>query len=163
MRAIVFSSGASTTLMKSMCPSVAHCAFTLAPSCSISLLTSRMGCGLFLIVCTPSGVRVESMIQVGMFPLLAVALRQRCIRSFTSNAVFGEQMNRLTAILAASACALAIVPASAAAATWAAPLARCYVSGGPDVQNRQIVTVGATGFTPLSSVDVLLDGAPADA
>ena len=47
-RAIVLSSGASTTLMKSNCPSVAHCAFTLAPSCSTSLLTSRMRCGIVL-------------------------------------------------------------------------------------------------------------------
>ena len=60
-RAIVFSSGASTTLTKSKRPSVAHCALTVAPSCSISLLTSRMRCGLFLTVWTPSGVSVESM------------------------------------------------------------------------------------------------------
>ena len=65
-RAIVFSSGASTTLTKSKRPSTAHCALTVAPSCSISLLTSRMRCGLFLIVCMPSGVSVESMMYVGM-------------------------------------------------------------------------------------------------
>src|SRR3954467_11700901 len=65
-RAIVLSSGASTTLMKSNWPSVAHCALTLAPSCSTSLLTSRMRCGLFLTVWTPSGVSVESMTYVGI-------------------------------------------------------------------------------------------------
>ena len=44
------SSGASTTLTKSNRPSVDHWALTLAPNCSSSLLTSRMRCGLFLIV-----------------------------------------------------------------------------------------------------------------
>jgi uncharacterized protein with GYD domain len=41
-RAIVFSSGASTTFTKSYWPSTAHWAVTVTPSCSISLLTSRM-------------------------------------------------------------------------------------------------------------------------
>jgi hypothetical protein len=59
-RAIVFSSGASTTFTKSKRPSTAHCAFTVTPSCSISLFTSRMRCGLLLIVWTPSGVSVLS-------------------------------------------------------------------------------------------------------
>src|SRR4051794_10073136 len=54
------------TLMKSKRPSVDHCCRTLAPSCSISLLTSRMRDGLFLTVWTPSGVRVVSMMYVGM-------------------------------------------------------------------------------------------------
>src|SRR3954454_7523277 len=54
------------TLMKSKRPSVDHCSFTVAPSCSISLLTSRMRDGLFLTVWTPSGVRVVSMMYVGM-------------------------------------------------------------------------------------------------
>src|SRR3954452_24661839 len=67
-RAIVCSSGASTMLTKSKWPSVAHWALTVAPSCSISLLTSRMRAGLLRTVCTPSGVRVESMIQVGTGP-----------------------------------------------------------------------------------------------
>src|SRR3954454_19174069 len=65
-RAIVASSGASMTLMKSKRPSVDHCCLTEAPSCSISLLTSRMRDGLFLTVWTPSGVRVVSMMYVGM-------------------------------------------------------------------------------------------------
>src|SRR3989442_6767008 len=52
--------------MKSNCPSVAHCALTVAPSCSSSWLTSLMRCGLFLTVCTPSGDSVESMMYVGM-------------------------------------------------------------------------------------------------
>jgi hypothetical protein len=72
-------------------------------------------------------------------------------------------MGRLTPLLVAALCVLAGVPASAAAATWTAPLARCYVSVGAAVQDRQIVTVGANGFTPLGPVDVLLDGQPADA
>src|SRR5215213_3960332 len=67
-RAIVFSSGASTTLTKSKWPSVAHRAFTVAPSCSISLLPARMRAGVLRTVCTPSGVSVESMIQVGTGP-----------------------------------------------------------------------------------------------
>src|SRR3954463_12517648 len=54
------------TLMKSKRPSVDHCCLTDAPSCSISLLTSRMRDGLFLTVWTPSGVRVVSMMYVGM-------------------------------------------------------------------------------------------------
>src|SRR3954471_7609225 len=58
--------GASTTEMKSMCPSVAHWAFTLAPSCSTSLLTSLIRSGLFLTVWTPSGVSVVSMMYVGI-------------------------------------------------------------------------------------------------
>jgi hypothetical protein len=77
--------------------------------------------------------------------------------------VFGEHMARLTGFLVASLCVLAGVPASAAAATWTAPLARCYVSVGATPQERQLVTVGASGFTPLGPVDVLLDGQPADA
>src|SRR3954451_19723095 len=63
---MVASSGASMTLMKSKRPRVDHCCLTLAPSCSISLLTSRMRDGLFLTVWTPSGVRVVSMMYVGM-------------------------------------------------------------------------------------------------
>jgi hypothetical protein len=72
-------------------------------------------------------------------------------------------MGRLTSSVIAALCVLVGVPASAGAATWTAPLARCYVSVGAAVQKRQIVTVGANGFTPLGPVDVLLDGQPADA
>src|SRR5215213_111037 len=64
-RAIVFSSGASTMFTKSYWPSTAHWAVTVAPSCSISLFTSRIRCGLLLRVCTPSGVRVLSITNVG--------------------------------------------------------------------------------------------------
>src|ERR1700679_660671 len=67
---MVPSSGASTTEMKSTWPSVAHCALTLAPSCSTSLFTSMIRCGLFLTVCTPSGVRVVSIRYVGIVGLL---------------------------------------------------------------------------------------------
>jgi hypothetical protein len=48
-------------LTKSKWPSVAHCAFTVAPSCSTSEFTSRMRAGLFFTVWTPSGVSVDSM------------------------------------------------------------------------------------------------------
>jgi hypothetical protein len=47
---MVFSSGASTTFTKSNRPSTAHWAFTVAPSCSISLFTSRIRWGLFFSV-----------------------------------------------------------------------------------------------------------------
>src|SRR3954471_20677476 len=57
-------------LMKSKWPRVAHWALTVAPSCSTSLLTSRMRAGLFLTVWTPSGVSVESMMNVGIAQLL---------------------------------------------------------------------------------------------
>src|SRR3954453_12612845 len=63
---MVVSSGASTMFTKSKRPSVAHCALTVAPSCSISLFTSRIRDGLFLIVWTPSGVRVLSRMKVGI-------------------------------------------------------------------------------------------------
>ena len=46
---------------KSYSPSSAHWALTVAPSCSTSWLTSLIREGLFLIVATPSGVRVVSM------------------------------------------------------------------------------------------------------
>src|SRR3954447_6567801 len=73
-RAIVCSSGASTMFTKSKWPSVAHWALTVAPSCSTSLLTSRMRAGLFLIVWTPSGVSVQSMMKVGMSPFYPIAV-----------------------------------------------------------------------------------------
>ena len=64
--AMVFSSGASMMFTKSKRPSTAHWALTVAPSCSISLLTSRMRCGLFLSVWTPYGVRVLNITKVGI-------------------------------------------------------------------------------------------------
>ena len=64
-RATDFSSGASMMFTKSKRPSTAHCAFTVTPSCSISLLTSRIRDGLLFRVCTPSGVRVLSITYVG--------------------------------------------------------------------------------------------------
>jgi hypothetical protein len=72
-------------------------------------------------------------------------------------------MTRLSGILIATLCGFAALPASAGAAVWTAPLSRCYVSVGADVQERQVVAVGAQGFPQLSPVDVLLDGQPADA
>src|SRR5215208_925051 len=84
-RAMVCSSGASTTFTKSNCPRVAHCALTVAPSCSISLETSLMRCGLFLTVCTPSGVSVVSMMYVGMGPPISVAVAPGPSRLFYPN------------------------------------------------------------------------------
>src|SRR5437588_3077425 len=72
------------TLMKSYWPRTAHCAFTVAPSCSTSRFTSRIREGLFLMVCTPSGVSVESMMYVGTASLLLDVVKghlyhgQRC-------------------------------------------------------------------------------------
>jgi hypothetical protein len=104
------------------------------------------------------------MIHVGMgVSSLAVALDRRSIRSFAGRAVFRGHMGRLTRSAIVATCVLAGAPATAAAATWTAPLARCYVSVGPLPPQRQVVTLGATGFTPLGPVDVLIDGAPADA
>src|SRR2546423_1535294 len=51
-------------------------AWPVAQSCSISLLTSGVRCGLFLRVCTPSGVRVLSITNVGMVSLRVAVRRQ---------------------------------------------------------------------------------------
>jgi hypothetical protein len=72
-------------------------------------------------------------------------------------------MSRLIGAFGLALCAIAALPAAASAATWTAPLAPCYVSVGPAPAQRQVVPIGATGFTPLAPVDVLEDGAPADA
>src|SRR5215212_4501998 len=80
-RAIVFSSGASTMFTKSYRPRTAHCAVTVAPSCSISLFTSRIRCGLLLRVCTPSGVRVLSITNVGTGILSAWSTSARNVPS----------------------------------------------------------------------------------
>src|SRR3954465_7785786 len=73
---MVFSSGASTTEMKSKWRRVAHCALTVAPSCSTSRLTSRIRAGLFLMVWTPSGVSVHSMMYVATEAPLGHTLRR---------------------------------------------------------------------------------------
>ena len=78
-------------------------------------------------------------------------------------AVFGVHMTRLIGVLGLALCAAVMLPEAATAATWTAALAPCYVSVGPAPAQRQVVPVGATGFTPLAPVDVLEDGAPADA
>src|ERR1044072_752710 len=134
MRAIVFSSGASTMFTKSKWPSTAHCALTVAPSCSTSLLTSRMRAGLFLTVCTPSGVRVESMMYVGM-PRLYPILSASC-------GVLGNvRMLPLTALLLLALAA----PASAAPVLDAKLLKPCYASDGEAPAQRETVHVRATG------------------
>src|SRR2546425_4340025 len=65
-RAIVAESGASTTLMKSYSPSVAHWCTTCAPSSWMSLFTSRSRSGFDFSVCTPCAVRLESRMYVAM-------------------------------------------------------------------------------------------------
>src|SRR3954451_14744439 len=129
-RAIVPSSGASTMLMKSNWPSVAHCALTLAPSCSTSWLTSRMRCGLFLTVCTPSGVKEDNMMYVGM-------------------TAFPRVLRVLANLLVGWALLLA-VPCLAHAATIQTDLP-CYL------EQRQVQVTG-TGFQPGASYTVLRDG-----
>ena len=62
-------------------------------------------------------------------------------------------------LLAAAALALAVGPATAAAATLE-PLKPCYVSTGPSAGELEDVTVSGTGFAPESAVEVLVDGVP---
>src|SRR3954451_18228870 len=146
-RAMVDSSGASTMLTKSNRPSTDHCALTVAPSCSTSALTSRMRCGLFLTVCTPSGVSVESMMYVGM-------------RSFYPIRVFGgwgtptlqPRMRHGTAAL------LTAPPPLLAPAAHAAEVhtdRACYLQ-----TKSTNVTVTGKGFTPSTPYAVSLDGRP---
>src|SRR4051794_192526 len=66
---------------KSYRPRTAHWALTVAPSCSISLFTSRTRCGLLLRVCTPSGVRVLSITNVGTWILSAWSTSARNVPS----------------------------------------------------------------------------------
>src|SRR5687768_17306733 len=145
-------------LMKSKWPRVAHWALTVAPSCSTSLLTSRMRAGLFLTVWTPSGVRVESMMNVGtaflpgwlvdLAPVLSDPLRvMRCS---------GSLMHLLRPILGAVAAAL-LVPQAAQAATLD-PLKACYRS--VDAERRESVPIYGRGFTPGQTVTVAVDGVP---
>src|SRR3954447_14804853 len=143
-RAIVDSSGASTMLTKSNRPSTDHCALTVAPSCSTSVLTSRMRWGLFLTVWTPSGVSVESMMNVGM-------------RTFYPIGVFcGARplpwpvlMRRLTALLPL---VLLLIPAAAHGATVQTDRT-CYLQ-----TDKTNVTVSGNGFTPGRPYSVSLDG-----
>lgn len=63
---IVSLSGASTMFTKSYLPIVAYCSMTLAPSFSISLLTSLTRSGRSLIVFLPSEVRVVNMMYIAI-------------------------------------------------------------------------------------------------
>src|SRR5688500_8314378 len=141
-------------LMKSKWPSVAHWAFTVAPSCSTSLLTSRMRAGLFLTVWTPSGVSVESMMYVGTaflpgwWTLPRVLSDPLCL---VRCSVF--EMRVLTTLLTTSA--LLLVPQAAQSATIE-PLGACYRS--VDIDTRETVPVRASGFTPGERVNVFVDG-----
>src|SRR4051795_2496053 len=155
MRAIVFSSGASTMLMKSKCPSVAHCALTVAPSCSTSLLTSRMRAGLFLTVWTPSGVSVESMMYVGtaFLPGWLVDLGAVLSDPLGLMRCSGSLMMRVSPTILAAAAVL-LLPQAAQAAVLQ-PIAACYRS--VDEQTRETVPVRASGFTPGEHVNVYVD------
>src|SRR3954454_10762987 len=136
MRAIVASSGASTMLMKSKWPSVAHCALTVAPSCSTSRLTSRMRAGLFFTVWMPSGVSVESMMYVGM----------------------SEPSHLRRPVAVALVALLAGAAPAAAAPRLRNTLKPCYVS--VDRFTREPVAIDADGFTPGAKVQVSVDGVP---
>src|SRR5215207_8632477 len=158
-RASVFSSGASTTLTKSKWPSVAHWAFTVAPSCSISLLTSLMRAGLFLTVCTPSGVNVVSMIQVGTSAPLSRVLPG----SGSTRSVGGARCGYAAAMRRPLAVAVPLLAGSLAAAAPApaatlAPLKACYVSAGRANTEREPIAINAQGFTPNGTATVSLDG-----
>jgi hypothetical protein len=63
-------------------------------------------------------------------------------------------------LLAALALSAAL-PAVANAATWSQAPGPCYVSVGPADDQRETVSIAATGFTPGAPVDVLVDGAVA--
>jgi hypothetical protein len=61
----------------------------------------------------------------------------------------------LRSILAVALAALAVAPASAVAAPTLQPLKACYVAAQPD--QREPITINASGFTPYRLVDVYLD------
>src|SRR5271156_6293688 len=65
-RAMVVSSGASSTVAKSYCPSSAHCATTRTPIASTSAFTALRRSGFSVRVAAPSGPTVESMRKVAM-------------------------------------------------------------------------------------------------
>src|ERR1700722_5562748 len=65
-RAMVVSSGASSTVQKSYCPSSAHCATTRTPMASTSAFTALRRSGFSVRVAAPSGPTVESMRKVAM-------------------------------------------------------------------------------------------------
>jgi hypothetical protein len=111
-------------------------------------------------------VSVDIMIHVGTTAssLMGFLLRpRRSIRSFRARAVFLWFVTRLPALAAAVLTAAFAAPAAAQAATWTQAPGACYVSAGEDPVNRQAVRIAASGFTPGARVDVIVDGAPADA
>lgn len=61
-------------------------------------------------------------------------------------------------LIAATGLATAALAAPAAAAPALDPLKPCYQSFGELREQRETVTVHGTGFTPMSLVDVLVDG-----
>ena len=67
---------------------------------------------------------------------------------------------RLRLIVATSALLLGPI-GSAAAAPVLEPLKPCYQSLGEDLRQRETIELRAHDFTPLGTVDVLIDGKPA--
>jgi hypothetical protein len=69
---------------------------------------------------------------------------------------------RPTRLIAAALLGAAALPATAEAAVFTQPPGRCYVAVGPDPTQRQSVAIAAEGFAPNATIDVLVDGQPAD-
>src|SRR3954452_25125005 len=144
---------------KSYRPSTAHCALTVAPSCSISLFTSRIRPGFCLMVWTPSGVRVLSSTNVGKRVLsvgrrvsLRFPARAQGKRRPETVSVMGLPCGTSKPLLAAIAATLAFSGASARGAVLKTDRA-CYRAG-------ESVTVTGGPFTPSGAVGLSLDGAP---
>src|SRR3984957_15872721 len=79
-RAMVVSSGASSTVQKSYCPSRAHSATTRTPMASTSAFTALRRSGFSVRVAAPSGPTVESRRKVAM------AARYRSFRAAPGSA-----------------------------------------------------------------------------
>src|SRR6185295_16580948 len=65
-------------------------------------------------------------------------------------------------VLVATAFLLLSLAAPAAADVAMAPLKPCYVSDGALTSQRERIVVHATGFTPLASLTLSIDGQPVD-
>ena len=116
-----------------------------------------MRCGLFLTVCTPSGVSVESMMYVGMPSSLSssmnpsrVSIGKRTGVGTPEVLVACERVPRRAVIALLGA--LATLPAEAHAATLT-PDHACYLEGAT-------ASLTGTAFTPGASVGLALDGRP---
>src|SRR5918992_3463014 len=152
-RATDFSSGASMMFTKSKRPSTAHCAFTVTPSCSISLLTSRIRDGLLFSVCTPSGVRVLSITYVGNVLPFAVTTRRNlaCWRDACAQVGSGRMRLLRAAVALASVVVAAPATASAQATLTVDPVRDCYLE-------QDQVFLLAQGYTPNGRIDFTRGG-----